>query len=256
MSLDAVRWAKHQTTGSAPRKAVLLALADRHHAETGACFPSVETIAKDTELSERTVRRALDDLAEAGFVTRERRRRGDGSLSTYAYEFPDEAYEPPVDRVSEPPDSLTATPSGQSGRADLGSKPLTRTTAVAVVPDSREDDVDRSPSDVGRVYSTWRMERGKTRKAYDRISPNRRTKIEARLREFTADELCEAIRGVARDPWKDRPLHDDLVVIFRNREQVEKFLELAAGTTANGRGTSADAVRIVEETLARTRGAR
>lgn len=206
-------------------------------------------LATETGCGVATIDRAIAELTEAGALTVEPQYDSHGDQAPNLFI---------VHRTR------GGSPVGEEGVAPSTSRQETEnldqregTTSGEVVQDARaSDDIDRSPSDVGRVYSTWRMERGKTRKAYDRISPNRRTKIEARLREFTADELCEAIRGVARDPWKDRPLHDDLVVIFRNREQVEKFLELAAGTAANGRGTSADAVRIVEETLARTRGAR
>jgi hypothetical protein len=64
--------------------------------------------------------------------------------------------------------------------------------------------------DVRQVYAHWRKARGKTNGRYDHLSPGRRKKIEARLREFSADELCRAIDAVDRDPWEDRPLHDDL----------------------------------------------
>lgn len=80
--------------------------------------------------------------------------------------------------------------------------------------------------DVIRVYEHWRETRGRTRKNYDRMSPGRRRKIEARLKEFSADDLCQAISNVANDPWEDRPKHDDIMVIFRNREQVERFMEM------------------------------
>lgn len=83
--------------------------------------------------------------------------------------------------------------------------------------------------DLQRVYNHWRTERGKTDRRYDRVSDKRRAVIKARLRESRsddpADELIRAIDGVALDPWDDRPRHDDLTVIFRNREKVDYFLE-------------------------------
>ena len=88
--------------------------------------------------------------------------------------------------------------------------------------------VNGALDDVRRVYDHWRQARGKTRATYATISEGRRKKIQARLREFSADELCSAIDAVARDPWAERALHDDLTVIFRSREQVERFLEMPA----------------------------
>lgn len=80
---------------------------------------------------------------------------------------------------------------------------------------------------INRVYDHWREARGKTRSSYDKISPARKQKIQARLKEFTEEDLIQAIDNVAKDPWPDRKSHDDILVIFRSREQVERFLEMA-----------------------------
>lgn len=96
-----------------------------------------------------------------------------------------------------------------------------------------------SPSpDIRRVYDYWREKRGKTRANYARMSDGRRKKIQARLREFSADELCRAIDGIALDPWDGRAMQDDLTIVFRSTEQVDKFLELAA-TGGNVQGAAA-----------------
>lgn len=49
------------------------------------CFPSVGTIAKECNMSKRTVQRALNDLEEAGFIERESRfhERGGQRSSLY-----------------------------------------------------------------------------------------------------------------------------------------------------------------------------
>ncbi len=87
-------------------------------------------------------------------------------------------------------------------------------------------------SDIQLVYDYWREKRSRGRANYDRISPARRTKIQTRLREFTAAELCAAIDGVGHDPWPDRAMHDDILVIFRKREDVERFLEMRTLSSA------------------------
>lgn len=85
-----------------------------------------------------------------------------------------------------------------------------------------------APADeVLAIYDHWRHERGKTHPRYDEISDARRKKIQSRLREFTEDELKQAISAVALDPWEERPRHDDLTVILRSREHVERFLAFA-----------------------------
>lgn len=62
-------------------KLVLLALANFAN-EKMECWPSQERIAADTELSERTVWAALNKLEALGMLTRERRKRPDGTRST------------------------------------------------------------------------------------------------------------------------------------------------------------------------------
>jgi hypothetical protein len=93
---------------------------------------------------------------------------------------------------------------------------------------NHSSEVETSSRHVQDVYDYWREKRGKTDARYaKRIAPNRRKKIAARLREFTSEELKRCIDGVALDPWEDRPRHDDLTIIFRSQEQVEKFLALS-----------------------------
>ncbi len=95
---------------------------------------------------------------------------------------------------------------------------------------------EKPATDTGQVrliYEHWRSERGKVSNRYVKISEARKRKIQTRLREFSVDELLLAITNVANDPWPDRPSHDDLTVIFRSREQVERFLEMPA-LSANG----------------------
>ncbi|MBF4692267.1 helix-turn-helix domain-containing protein [Fusibacter ferrireducens] len=49
------------------------------------CFPSVRTIAKECNISTRTVQRALTDLEEAGFLTRESRFHEQGGQRSNLY---------------------------------------------------------------------------------------------------------------------------------------------------------------------------
>ena len=65
-------------------KAVYIYLKD-HANKEGACWPGIKTIAAGVSLSRSTVKRALEDLVRAGLVTKERRWRGNGSLSSNLY---------------------------------------------------------------------------------------------------------------------------------------------------------------------------
>jgi len=68
LSIQALDWARRCHVGNSTRKFVLMALADRWNSDTGVCWPSVGWICEFTELSERTVRRALRELEEQGLI--------------------------------------------------------------------------------------------------------------------------------------------------------------------------------------------
>ena len=56
-----------------PRARLVLNCLALHSNKEGQCFPSIKTIAKECGYSVNTVKRALDDLVEAGFVIKEAR---------------------------------------------------------------------------------------------------------------------------------------------------------------------------------------
>lgn len=65
-------------------KAVYMYLKDRSNKE-GQCYPAIGTIARELQLSRRTVERAIDDLVRAGLVTKEQRWRENGGRSSLLF---------------------------------------------------------------------------------------------------------------------------------------------------------------------------
>ena len=63
---------------------VLNYLINRANAEL-TCFPAIKTIAKDCNMSARTVQRALNDLLEAGLIEKDSRFRDNGGQSSNLY---------------------------------------------------------------------------------------------------------------------------------------------------------------------------
>ena len=77
------------------------------------------------------------------------------------------------------------------------------------------------------VFEFWQKTLGYERR---RFTPGRKSKIRARLKNFTKEELFAVILVVANDPWwrgaNDRSTpYDDIINIFRNDERVELFLD-------------------------------
>jgi DNA-binding transcriptional MocR family regulator len=78
MSVQAITWALDYAAGSVTEKVLLLVLANYAN-EFGVSWPSQKTLADQTALGERTVRRVLADMERRGVIRRIIRRRGDGS---------------------------------------------------------------------------------------------------------------------------------------------------------------------------------
>jgi DNA-binding transcriptional MocR family regulator len=87
MSWQAIAWAIRQNTGAARRKLLLLALAN-YADKGGVCWPSQETLARDTEQSVDTVQRQLDILEELKQIHRERMPKRRGQWQGYRYKLP------------------------------------------------------------------------------------------------------------------------------------------------------------------------
>lgn len=72
MSWRAIRWAMQaapQARLSSVQRLVLLTLAYHHNDRSGACTPSIETLAAETGLSGRAVQLAARAVADTGLIT-------------------------------------------------------------------------------------------------------------------------------------------------------------------------------------------
>jgi hypothetical protein len=81
MSIMALAWAKSQRVGSPTGKILLMCLAD-YADDEWKCWPSQKTISQEAEVSERATREWLEKLEAAGFISRTRRTRKDGSRTS------------------------------------------------------------------------------------------------------------------------------------------------------------------------------
>lgn len=106
-------------------KIVLYWLADHHNSETGACFPSLQTLARECEMDKATVTRHLADLEAAGLIERRKRTRDNGSQTSTEYllrlETPVANRDSPCCKTQQPPVANYAPPN--LGSKNLGSEP-------------------------------------------------------------------------------------------------------------------------------------
>lgn len=58
-----------------------------HSNKKDECFPALKTIAKEVKMSVRSVQRALDELLEAGLITKKHNYRANGSQTSNIYKI-------------------------------------------------------------------------------------------------------------------------------------------------------------------------
>jgi hypothetical protein len=89
-----------------------------------------------------------------------------------------------------------------------------------------EKDKPSVSAEVQEVYDCWRDLLGKSDSRYEKISERRFKVILARFKDgFSVTDLKQALRAVADDDWPERVKHNDLTVVFRHREDVERWLD-------------------------------
>jgi len=173
VSLDASRWAWEQQCPDATAKLVLLALANRCAKERGGvceCFPSLNRIARDTQLSRGAVVKAAKRLDAAGLVRRDP--GGPGRATTYRL--------PVGTRATG--DSAPRAPSGAQGSARDARHGARRE------PDSAPD----APALVHHVHPNQSVEPVMNQ------SENRRE-----IAEKGIAAARDALRGKPPPPWMD-----------------------------------------------------
>lgn len=197
--------------------------------------PGADALQRIVGVGEHPLRKATQELVGAGVLAVHR--RGQGKPSLYVLSLGSNGDSRSDESADQDPTKRRIPPSIE----DIKGK--TRSTPSIPREDQPSGSVDSEVNirdAVEDVYTYWREQRGRSRGNYDKISPARRKKIETRLREFTPEELIVAIDGVAADPWEDRHFHDDITVVFRSREQVEKFIALAETTPRKTHMTARD----------------
>lgn len=91
------------------------------------------------------------------------------------------------------------------------------------------EDKEASSDAEDRIFAFWVATMGKTTRT--QLTPERRARIRARLRDSSEEELRLAIRGCKASPFHmgendTGKIHDDIQLICRDRSKVESFMAL------------------------------
>jgi hypothetical protein len=155
MSWQAVAWSIRQTTGSARRKLLLLALAN-YADENGVCWPSQETLGRDTEQSLDTVQRQLAALEKLKLLTRERMPKRRGQWQGHRYKLALQAGDPPQGQSAARSPNL---PSGQAA-ASAPTRPLSLRLKPSIEPSYEPSRAKMANDAVARQQAFQRKQEG------------------------------------------------------------------------------------------------
>lgn len=214
-------------------KIVLLALADNAN-DDGYCYPSSTTIARKCGMAERSVRRVITRLAVDGHITVTER---PGRSCTFLV-HPGPSVRGTPDRQSPGP---KVTPDPQSSTPDPQSPPPRtvrpntpdRQSPITIIEPSIEPSRNRQSHEVTRsVFEHWQRE---WNHPTAKLDPKRTKRIEARLKDFSAEQLCSAISGFKHSAWHNGTdpkgngtVYDSIDTLLRDNAQVEKGMSLFA----------------------------
>ena len=114
--------------------------------------------------------------------------------------------------------SLMATPVPKHGRGESGLKKEQRLKASKV-----------SQGDVQKVYEYWLLQFRPDRTRVPALDDKRHLKVAAAIHDYGVDECLRAIDGCGASDFhmgrnKANKRYDDLELIFRDQDHVERFL--------------------------------
>ena len=128
-------------------KIVLYWLADHHNESTGACFPSLKTLATECEMGKSTLIRHLDDLEKAGLIQRHERTRENGSQTSTSYTL----HMTPVPKCASPCPKMEQPPVPNRDTHNLGIYNLGNEQDIFPSSGSFDEFWERYPRKIGKA---------------------------------------------------------------------------------------------------------
>jgi hypothetical protein len=241
-------WETSPCRGAA--KLVHLAMAHRCN-RAGDVDATVPQLAEMTGLDDGYVRRVVKVLTEAGIVAVARESAGRRPRQYRLVAPVAQASPPAIIEVVAP--GTQANGSRSRGAPLMGSKP--KTTRERRVQDVAELTLDVPASDgdsIGAIFDAWREATGHRRSV---LSAARRKLIAARLKDYPADVLVAAVRGVVLDEWHVERGYDSIELVLRDCAHVERFARLHEKPPPSGRNRAmTSAMRVRQRMLDQERG--
>jgi hypothetical protein len=228
MSAGALFWAMKQKPGNAAQKLLLICLANFADAR-GRAYPKQATLAEFALMSERTVRRGLDDLEALGFVRREERRRQDGTRrgDLYHLALPADIVPPGEDDDAESTGQNGRLSTGQNGRSQpanlAGQEPNTSETPTlsSLEPDGSR----RAEAEGGQETAEAKLAPSSESIDWKAVVFNGDTVALADLAGCSQAKARSRVGRIAKDNgWPLKVLHEAIAETLKARPAGDPFL--------------------------------
>ena len=204
------------------------------------CYKRNKAFADFFQLSESRVSEVIKSLEQKGMIRIEYQRSGKQIIErnifmVSAFEKPNT----PLRKVEEP-SSENRRPSSEnaeeSNTTEKYKENNTEKTYGATAPDVFAE--SKHSSNVKEVYTYWQKIMDKQRSKLDN---NRRGLIERALKNYSVDDLKQAIDGCAASPFhmgqnRDKKKYNGLELILRNSEKIEGFRDNCGKHIADAHG--------------------
>lgn len=236
-------------------RSVMLIVADAANADGCHAHPGLEFICSATFYSRRQAQTLLGQLVDDGWLEVEEQGGGRGRATEFRVVVEHrETVQPPhpmVDGNGAVSDTERVQSEGQTVQLEAetvqsGLHPNGVTTGVATSENNDEQ----------LVFETWVAAVGRS-STTTRFTPERRTKVRARLADYPLEDVLDAVRGIALSPFhmgdNDRKTaYNDLTFVCRNGSKLEEFRDLyragAAPRRAGPLGAVDEAFAAFDET--------
>ena len=232
MSIRVQTWVWDHSQSSGNDLLVLLAIADEADDDGTNAFPSIDRLTRKARINRATTMRVIKRLEDMGelLVTRPER-HGRGRYNVYAIPMRERSQ---IATSNNGPERSHIGRSDDEERSHIGRsivRPDPLTHELPIDPLKTSVAVNDDTDDVRAVFDAWVQSTGKTRAVLD---SKRRARIVGALKNFTVDELVDAVRGWRHSPHhrgenERRTVYNDLDLLLRDAARIEKFRDLERG---------------------------
>jgi hypothetical protein len=183
-------------------KIVLYWLADHHNESTGACFPSLKTLAKECEMDVASIKRHLANLEASGLIQRTQRLRENGSQTSTQYTL--HLLEPSAQNAPAP-SAKCATPLAQNDTPhNLGIYNLGNEQDISCADGGFAEFWERYPRRIGKAAARKAYEKARKTSQHDDIMFGLFQQM-ASLTAREAQYIPHPATWLNQERWNDEP---------------------------------------------------